>query len=355
MSASSSPSTRRSSTSASASASVTPSSSVSATSSSAPFSVSQTFTANPMPPALPTSGPPPDPNANSGPQSPAQLYLYTFLATLILLLGVSSAIVIDLRKKPRMWDAYLAPLVNVPVGSGGVGGGGGDGEKDEWEAIMSSSPFSSLRVCVCVSLTDPPSPTIRSVVHTALALALARPASFHRLPSLRFFTSRAHPPASANALNGKAAEQEEVGLEQPRVCGAVLIAMPVPPPASSNPTRAAAPDVGLDADGESQLPELEVGMAFASEKVGSCRRARASSYVVDAAVLALPHGGGEARGAPLFFRPRDQLIERAAALARSSRVRDPRDREGNVSRLLVPPLDAPGICELIPEGLLFSG
>ncbi|KAJ6569821.1 hypothetical protein DFH09DRAFT_1080547 [Mycena vulgaris] len=46
---------------------------------------------------------------------------------------------VDLRKKPRLWDAYLAPPVNVPVG--GVGGGGGEGEMDEWEAsIISSTP-----------------------------------------------------------------------------------------------------------------------------------------------------------------------------------------------------------------------
>ncbi|KAJ7506976.1 hypothetical protein B0H11DRAFT_187814 [Mycena galericulata] len=91
---------------------------------------------------------------NAGIQPSAQLYLYTFLATLILLLGVSSAIVmrslilrrrhrrmveeaiangtwvpptprvkVDLRKKPRLWDAHIAPPVL-------------DARADEWEGIM---------------------------------------------------------------------------------------------------------------------------------------------------------------------------------------------------------------------------
>ncbi|KAJ7450871.1 hypothetical protein FB451DRAFT_1410195 [Mycena latifolia] len=109
------------------------------------------------PPVLPTAagsggGGQPDNN----PQSSAQLYLYTFLATLILLLGVSPVIVlrsllllrrrrrmveaaiadgtwvppaprvkVDLRKKPRLWDAYLAPPI-VP----GARGAGESVEKD---------------------------------------------------------------------------------------------------------------------------------------------------------------------------------------------------------------------------------
>ncbi|KAJ7364522.1 hypothetical protein DFH08DRAFT_1016937 [Mycena albidolilacea] len=111
--------------------------------------------------------------------------VYTFLATLILL-GVSSAIVVrslrlrrrhrrmvaeaiangtwlppaprvkvDLRKKPRLWDTWVAPPLNAAPGPGGAGadgllspganaqahaGGGakGDasGEKDKWDAII---------------------------------------------------------------------------------------------------------------------------------------------------------------------------------------------------------------------------
>jgi hypothetical protein len=91
--------------------------------------------------------------------------VYTFLATLILLLGVSAAIVVrslllrrrhrrmveeairngtwvppapkvrvDLRKKPRLWDAWVAPPVLGGVGTGPAGGEGG--ERDEWEGIM---------------------------------------------------------------------------------------------------------------------------------------------------------------------------------------------------------------------------
>ncbi|KAJ7654098.1 hypothetical protein DFH06DRAFT_1416930 [Mycena polygramma] len=117
-----------------------------------------------------------DTGGQPGIQSSAQLYLYTFLATLILLLGVSSAIVVrslllrrrhrrliaeaiangtwvppaprvrvDLKKKPRLWDAWVVPPVLGGVAAGGVGGGGGgeeDGggggekEKGEWDGIM---------------------------------------------------------------------------------------------------------------------------------------------------------------------------------------------------------------------------
>jgi hypothetical protein len=71
---------------------------------------------------------------------------------------------VDLRKKPRLWDAWVAPPLNAAPGPGGPGangllspganaqahaGGGakGDasGEKDEWDAIMVSlSSFAFL-------------------------------------------------------------------------------------------------------------------------------------------------------------------------------------------------------------------
>lgn len=62
---------------------------------------------------------------------------------------------VDLRKKPRLWDAWVAPPLNAAPGAGGPGADGllspgadaqahasggakGDasGEKDEWDAIM---------------------------------------------------------------------------------------------------------------------------------------------------------------------------------------------------------------------------
>ncbi|KAF8188821.1 hypothetical protein K438DRAFT_2019185, partial [Mycena galopus ATCC 62051] len=89
------------------------------------------------------------------PNASTSLYLYTFLATLILLLGVSSAIVarsiclrrrhrrmvadalangtwlppparprVDLRKKPRLWDAWVQPPM---LGAYSFGAGGGKG------------------------------------------------------------------------------------------------------------------------------------------------------------------------------------------------------------------------------------
>ncbi|KAF4568520.1 hypothetical protein EYR40_010072 [Pleurotus pulmonarius] len=133
--------------------------------SSSTFSSPPASTFAPDPTPSPTFGPPPNNNPTPGIATSASLYLYTFLATLVLLLGVSSAIVVrslilrrrhrrmieeairngtwvppaassprrvDLSKKPKMYEAWISR---------------GDAqdrrglEHTDWEGIM---PFSVL-------------------------------------------------------------------------------------------------------------------------------------------------------------------------------------------------------------------
>ncbi|KAG9217607.1 hypothetical protein CCMSSC00406_0010426 [Pleurotus cornucopiae] len=120
-----------------------------------------TFPPDPTP--SPTFGPPNNNNPTSGIATSASLYLYTFLATLVLLLGVSSAIVVrslilrrrhrrmieeairngtwvppaaassrrvDLSKKPKMYEAWISH--GNMQDSRGV-------EHPDWEGIMAST------------------------------------------------------------------------------------------------------------------------------------------------------------------------------------------------------------------------
>ncbi|KAJ6473295.1 hypothetical protein C8R45DRAFT_411060 [Mycena sanguinolenta] len=102
------------------------------------------------------------PTHMEGTQSSA-LYLYAFFASLILLLGISSAIIarslmlrqryrrmiapvsngswtfsarvnIDLCKRPQLWDAWVQPSAYAH---------GGKNEKDVWDGIMPLATYSS--------------------------------------------------------------------------------------------------------------------------------------------------------------------------------------------------------------------
>ncbi|KAJ7021170.1 hypothetical protein C8F04DRAFT_1141768, partial [Mycena alexandri] len=192
---------------------------------------------------------------------------YTFLATLILLLAVSSAIVVrslllrrrhrrmvaeaiangtwvppaprlrvDLRKKPRLWDAFLAPPPVVPIPSsssanagGGVGGMGEGEGKDEWDAIM---PFAA-------SYT-PSAPTLAPVPTSTLAPPPSSAPGTGTSPNSRS-ASRVNlsSPASATNLNAAPSAALEKPV-QPRVRVAVLIAMPAPGMFSDPPTAISA-------------------------------------------------------------------------------------------------------------------
>ncbi|KAJ7729311.1 hypothetical protein B0H16DRAFT_228266 [Mycena metata] len=207
----------------------------------------------------------------NGIQSSAQLYLYTFLATLILLLAVSAAIVVrslllrrrhrrmvaeaiangtwvapaprlrvDLRKKPRLWDAFLAPPpVLAPAASsnttqGGLSGGEG---KDEWDGIMpfAASYTPSPPTAAPTSTLAPPPPsataTTNSNSRNASRVNLSSPASATNLP------------ATAGTALATEKTEPEAGPAQPHVRVAVLIAMPAAgmfaaPPTSTSATAA---------------------------------------------------------------------------------------------------------------------
>ncbi|KAF8146477.1 hypothetical protein K438DRAFT_1780860 [Mycena galopus ATCC 62051] len=189
--------------------------------------------------SFPTQSPSPSASGGGGGggnfQSSA-LYLYTFLATLIVLFGISSAVVarsfvlrrrhrrmmaeaiangtwippaprvnVDLHKTPRLWDTWVQPpLMNV------------HGEKHDWDGLM---PFAASYS----PLSNAPSPS----------------------PSLAPSTFPSAGP-------------------QPRVRVAVLIAMPAPemfPASDSAPNLTAPRTHGANVSAPDELPHLEVGVA----------------------------------------------------------------------------------------------
>ncbi|KAF7354718.1 hypothetical protein MSAN_01385700 [Mycena sanguinolenta] len=173
-----------------------------------------------------------------GPQS--ALYLYTFLTTLILLLGASSAIIarslmlrrrhwrmmaqlsngswilparvsVDLCKPPQLWDAWVQPSMYAH----------GENEKDFWDGIM---PFATA-YSPCPSTTTP---------SVAASPALTTPETL-ATPTMKL----------------------------PNVHVAVLIAMPAPGILLASPTTPQTPTWMLD---NYELPHLEVGLASVAVK-----------------------------------------------------------------------------------------
>ncbi|KAF7343210.1 hypothetical protein MVEN_01752200 [Mycena venus] len=210
-------------------------------------------------------------------QSSAQLYLYTFLATLILLLGVSSAIVVrslllrrrhrrmvaeaiangtwippaprvkvDLRKKPRVWDVWVGPprllsaddatgvvttsgagggagvgAVGVAQQGGGTEGGEAEGEGEGWDGIM---PFAAsyLPPGTIASSAPPPAaaPNTNTNTNTTLSATTSR--------STTALSRQPTPNPSAPASEPTIPIPLMMEMEQPRVRVSVLIAMPAP-------------------------------------------------------------------------------------------------------------------------------
>ncbi|KAJ7248580.1 hypothetical protein B0H12DRAFT_1123338 [Mycena haematopus] len=209
--------------------------------------------------------------------------VYTFLATLILLLAVSSAIVsrslilrrrhgrmvaeaiatgtwmppdprvsvkVDLRAKPQLWDAWVqSPMLPRNVhGAGGEKAKETETERDDWDRIM---PFAASYTPL--STATPPS--------------LAPPSAHLTL----------NPNPSAPAVPEPIPPTPTPGTEHPRVRIAVLIAMPAPgmvspsfpsaspPPPHSTPARAGG---SAEEDADAGLPHLEVGVASVGVVVG---------------------------------------------------------------------------------------
>ncbi|KAF7310191.1 hypothetical protein MIND_00392700 [Mycena indigotica] len=186
-------------------------------------------------------------NPQPGIQGSAQLYLYTFLATLILLLGVSSAIVarslllrrrhrrmiaeaiangtwqppaprvrVDLRRKPRLWDAHVAP----PLADAAQAG------DRAWAGVVpfaaSYIPPPSLAAATTTTTTSPgvsgtSTPAVLSTVPstTALPLSLEQPrvrvAVLIAMPTPALFPSLAPSPSSAAPQTGWPAPFSHVG------------------------------------------------------------------------------------------------------------------------------------------------
>ncbi|KAJ6569813.1 hypothetical protein DFH09DRAFT_1362974 [Mycena vulgaris] len=269
----------------------------------------------------------------------------------------------------------------------------------------SSSPLSSPAAYPPTSsITGAPSPALCSVIHAALAFAC--PISLYRLPRVRSLTLASTPTRQrkrtkwqsgrTGGIRAGAAARARGGAHRYARAASYFLQSALSVTytdggVTADPADTAAPDVGVprrgrDADGE---PQLKVGVvsvgvipsadAEADEGTGGGRRRRQLVRARTLSTRPFSHFSAveERRLERHFFRPRDQLIERASALARTcrwaasvanasirpcerclwatQRARDHRDRQGNVSRLLIPPPDAPVICELIHEGVLFSG
>ncbi|KAF7358727.1 hypothetical protein MSAN_01211700 [Mycena sanguinolenta] len=257
--------------------SATSSTSASTTSTTSSFSVPQTFTPPPFP-SPPAGGGTQGGSGGGGggigggggqqishPET-TSLYLYTFLATLILLLAVSAAIVsrslilrrrhrrlvahaiatgawpphhgrdggpkVDLRMKPRMWDAWVQP----PSTRGGRNAGQlqeKEGERVDWDAIM---PFAAAYSPTPTSASSASLPGTCDT--TAAAVTPAVPRSLRSICIPEFERTRALDPAAHLDAHANGAED--------------------------GTPRARAHMEGGDGDGEEGPPYLEMGVAVAS-------------------------------------------------------------------------------------------
>ncbi|CAK5267721.1 unnamed protein product [Mycena citricolor] len=221
-------------------------------------------------------------NGGSGIQVSAKLYLYTFLATLILLLAVSAAIVarslvlrrrhqrfvdeaiangtllppagrvrIDLKKKPRLHDAWLSPPIPSTL-KARVSGSLAAGESLDWEEIR---PFAASYI--------PPA--------SSNSLPRATPAGLLRANSnFNAATSTGTTPNSA-ALGHFPPDLEATydDLDPPKARVSVLLAMPTPDlfPVESTPSEQPTwlrPYAHADAvdDDDIPLPWLEMGISI---------------------------------------------------------------------------------------------
>jgi len=216
---------------------------------SSPVSTQVATTTGPSPPFASSTSSPPSNNNNQGSPSPtanATLYLYTFLATLVLLLAVSSAIVVrslilrrrhqrmveeairtgtwmpdrlsstsgrrrrDFGQKPKLWEAWLRPKANTLTG---------EKEKSSWGDI---TPFH-------VAYIDLPTPSPQGPIASSAenpVEPVSRPARF-----MRPFARRRSPPSPQpvslipdQALSSSSSSPTTA--PRPAVRVAVLIAMP---------------------------------------------------------------------------------------------------------------------------------
>ena len=277
-----------------------------------------------MPPIpIPQFATTPTPNPLSPSHGPADSpTVYTFLATLVLLLSVSAAIVVrsfilrrrhrlmveeairngtwvppapltsrasrnvDLSKKPKMWEVYL--------GAGGSGygekGGAGSGEEySQWDAIQ---PFSAAYITPTTptSTSDPQDDRTASDVylpHPATTPSPPRPRPFfsritripNRTPSSNPsfpLTTRTNTITSSTDANNDDNNENSNNADTPStttiippgpptVRVAVLIVMPSqrtrPHSSSQSPSQSQVPSPSSKSEEEEQLPYLDVGVA----------------------------------------------------------------------------------------------
>jgi len=205
----------------------------------------------------PSSSSTPDGNSGGTPSGTSTLYLYTFLATLLLLLGISAAIVcrsIVVRRRARRMveeaianGTWIPPVVRTPVNLAEKPqfydvytdlDPEKDGELKEKPALWTDiQPVSATFVRKDPKLVEQLSIQEPETVQTRFQKFLKWRPNDH------------HGPSSSNSEEPQIASANE-SAEYKTVSVSVMIAMPLPPDLNKRPTS-----------GEDECPTVEFGVA----------------------------------------------------------------------------------------------
>ncbi|KAH9049931.1 hypothetical protein EDB84DRAFT_1433454 [Lactarius hengduanensis] len=247
---------------------------------------STTTTSEAFPSAAPTGPQPGSPPNNNGGGPSSSLYLFTFLATLFLLLFVSSAIILRsfiLRRRfrQRIEEAILAGVI-VPNQAGRVSRRRALGEKPKlWEARVFPADDDRWDSIVPVSavpkakedheetsapprpLSDFVQPPHRPPLHRRL---LRNP--FSRRADSLMATPRDTGAGAATSSSGETSSEQSSLAHHDRMQVTVLIAMPDPRrPHLDGKSYPKGKEKSLDFDyDEDDLPEMVLGMVEPSYK-----------------------------------------------------------------------------------------
>ncbi|KJA26492.1 hypothetical protein HYPSUDRAFT_198786 [Hypholoma sublateritium FD-334 SS-4] len=322
-----------------------------------------------MSPPTPSAGPPPPPQNNgSSIATSASLYLYTFLATLVLLLSVSAAIVIrsfilrrrhrlmveeairngtwvppsppsrparvDLSKKPVLWEAYVDDKGGVTSWRSA----GGEGmERDHWRAEHSKDwetikPFSATYV----SKPAETSPTI-SASHSTHSLPTNGLGSTPSTTSVRGRSAPGYDaqasgtvasPATISPSGSASPSAEEPPPRRTLFSRAMSVLNPTPPMTSPLPAPVTS-GIGLAPDGQ-----REVGHAMAELH----QRSTTPSMMRVAVLIAMPTPPAAGANAPAG--PHSHPLHSSAAPAPSDEDHPLPHLEVGVAEVLMVPAES---------------
>ncbi|KAG6884771.1 hypothetical protein C0993_008374 [Termitomyces sp. T159_Od127] len=260
-------------------------------------------------PTAPATGSGGDHGSNNNPSTSATLYLYTFLATLVLLLSVSAAIILRSlylrRRHQRLVEEAIRNGTWVPPSPNGAFPFGNNGRRVDlskkpalWEAFVGSGArhthrtgkaetvteweWDSIRPFAAAYVTPPSQSDSEAVASNVMpqerasltarlhTLMRNRHQSTFPIPARMATTTPITVPAATLPSSTAPPSTAPVIPDPPqKVRVAVLIAMPQPPEAksrSSTPqpiasTSATTTSLHSTADEEPELPHIEFGVA----------------------------------------------------------------------------------------------